>query len=250
VRINIELCAMFGYCAENKGGAPMVFRADEAASRGFESVKNYLIPRDIETGEKERSLKKLFDIVDKYGPVIDTYPSWHPLINHHDEHDHHYPASVPSNSCGYKGLDHTIYFVNAFITCPYGDGQPVMDSVEEFPYSPIARITAKRLDVQLYNSGTTPILVYCDWVIKPISSNCMIPASIAIPLMLQKEVPCWEWAERGETWETMRPYFLGSPHGSRSSLFVTQDTALTMKKIWKLLIDTGMFGPIEVSNQR
>jgi len=67
--------------------------------------------------------------------------------------------------------------------------------------------------------------------------------------MLQKEVPCWEWATLGETWETMRPYFLGSPHGSRSSLFVNQETALTMKKIWHLLINTGMFGSIKVSNQ-
>lgn len=224
----------------------MVFRADEAASRGFESVKNYLIPRDIEAGERERSENKLLDIVDKYGPVVDAYPSWHPLVTNHDDQC---PATSPSYSCGYKGLDHTRYFVNAFITCPYGDGQEILDSVEELPCSPIVTITAERLDVQLYQPDATPILVCCDWN-KPISSNCMIPASIAIPLMLQKEVPCWEWATRGETWETMRPYFLGSPHGSRSSLFVNQETALTMKKVWNLLINTGMFGSIKVSNQR
>ena len=39
------------------------------------------------------------------------------------------------------------------------------------------------------------------------------------------------------------------PHGSRSSLFVTQETGLTMKKVWIMLINTGMFGPIKVSNQ-
>lgn len=224
----------------------MVFRADEAASRGFESVKNYLIPRDIEAGERKRSEKKLFDIVDKYGPVVDAYPSWHPLVTNHNDQC---SATSPGFSCGYKGLDHTRYFVNAFITCPYDDGQEILDSVEELPYSPIATISAERLDVQLYQPDANPILVRCDWN-KPISSNRMIPASIAIPLMLQKEVPCWEWATFGETWETMRPYFIGSPHGSRSSLFVNQETALTMKKIWNLLINTGMFGAIKVSNQR
>lgn len=46
----------------------MAFRADESARSGFESVKNYLIPRDIEAGERERSENRLYDIVDKYGP--------------------------------------------------------------------------------------------------------------------------------------------------------------------------------------
>lgn len=223
----------------------MAFRADESASSGFESIKNYLLPRGIDVRERERSESKLFDIMEKYGPVVDGYPSWHPLVTHHDDQC---PETEPSDTCGYKGLDHTRYFVNAFITCPYGDGQEILDSVEALPYSSFATITAERLDVQLYQPNATPILVRCDWI-KPISSNGMIPASIAIPLMLQKEVPCWEWAKYGETWETMRPYFLGSPHGSRSSLFVNQETGLTMKKVWNILINTGVFGPIKVSNQ-
>jgi len=223
----------------------MAFRADESARNGFEAVKNYLIARGIEADERERSENKLFDIENKYGPVIDSYPSWHPLVSHHDNRC---PATTPSDQCGYQGLDHTRYFLNAFITCPYDDGQKVIDSVEALPHSSIAKIKTERLDVQFYQSHANPILVYCDWK-KPIAPNGMIPASLAIPLMLQKELSCWELAELGETWETMRPYFLGSPHGSRSSLFLNQETALTMKKIWHLLINTGMFGPIKVSNQ-
>lgn len=223
----------------------MAFRADESANSGFESVKNYLIPRDIEAGERERSKQKLIAVMDEYGPVVESYPSWHPLVTHHDDR---HPATTPGDRCGYKGLDHTRYFVNAFITCPYNDGQKILDSVESLPSSPVATISAERLDVKLYRPNATPILVSCSWE-KPISLNGMIPASIAIALMLQKEVPCWEWASCGETWETMRSYFLGSPHGSRSSLFVNQETGLTMKKVWNLLINTGMFGPIKVSNQ-
>jgi hypothetical protein len=220
----------------------MAFRADESANNGLESVNNYFIPRNIEAEERERSEDKLFDIVEEYGSVIECYPSWHPLVTHHDD------QCLPSDRCGYKGLDHTRYFANAFITCPYGDGQEVIESVEALPYSDIVNIKAERLDVQLYRPQATPILVSCVWK-KPIDTNGMIPASVAIPLMLQKEVPCWEGASRGETWESMRPYFLGAPHGSRSSLFVNQETGLTMKKVWNLLINTGMFGPIKVSNQ-
>ncbi len=106
----------------------MAFRADESASSGFESVKNYLIKRGMEADERERSVDKLLDIVDEYGPVVDGYPSWHPLVTHHDDQC---PTMTPNALCGYKGLDHVRYFVNAFITCPYGDGQEILDSVEE-----------------------------------------------------------------------------------------------------------------------
>ena len=222
----------------------MTFRADESASSGLESVKNYYT-RNLEVEDRERSKEMLSDIADKYGPVVGAYPSWHPLVTHHDVR---YPVTTPSDRCAYKGLDHVRYFVNAFIACPYGDGQSILDSVESLPSCPGATISAERLDVKLYHPKATPVLVSCNWE-KPISDNGMIPASIAIPLMLLKEVPCWEWAALGETWETMRPHFLGSPHGSRSSLFVNQETGLTMKKVWNLLINTGMFGPVKVSNQ-
>lgn len=218
----------------------MAFRADEAAQRGLESAKNYLIPRDIKSSKSE---DMLLEIVEEYGPVVGDYPSWHPMIARHKGTD---PITRPSNERSpYKGLDHTCYFLNAFITCPYNDGQEVIDSVEALSQNPIATIRAERLDVQFYAEGTTPVLVTCDWNVLT-SNNQMIPASVAVPLLLEKELPCHKWAQCAETWETMRPYFLGTPHGSRSSLFVDQQTALTMKKIWNLLIGTGMFGDIKI----
>ncbi|MBL4869072.1 MAG: hypothetical protein JKY67_22140 [Pseudomonadales bacterium] len=99
--------------------------------------------------------------------------------------------------------------------------------------------------MKLYNEATTPILVTCEFA-KPLEATGMIPAAIAVPLMLQKEVPCHEWAERGEPWESMHYYLLGEPHGSRSSLFVSQETGLAMKKIWNLIVNTGMFGPVKM----
>jgi hypothetical protein len=44
----------------------------------------------------------------------------------------------------------------------------------------------------------------------------------------------------------MRPYLLGEPHGNRSSLFVSQDTAIALKKIYLSLVETGMFGPLKM----
>lgn len=222
----------------------MAFRADEAARVGYERVLSYLVPRpkDADESERSRSKEAVRDIIDELGPVIDSYPTWHPLVSNHDSR---HPQTLPCDRSGYRGLDHTKYFAHGFVTCPYDDGQQVIDSVEALPYNPAAAITAERLDVKLYNPGTTPILVKCRWH-HPLEMDGTIPLSIAMPLLLEREIPCWRWAEVAETWETMRHYFLGSPHGSRSSLFVNQETGQGIKKVWNALIYTGMFGPIKV----
>jgi hypothetical protein len=223
----------------------MAFRADEAARAGLASVLEYLVPRaqHLDEAERARSREALLDIADRLGPVVEGYPSWHPLVrNYRDDRS---PATSPGPECGYRGLDHTRYFANGFITCPYDDGQQVLDSVAALPDHPAARITAERLDIKLYNPSCTPVLVECEWE-TPLKSDRTIPLSIAMPLLLEKELPCVWRAEVAETWESMRYYFLGRPHGSRSSLFVNQDTGQGLKKVSDALIYTGMFGPIKV----
>ena len=222
----------------------MAFRADEAAKAGFEEAAKYLVPRprDADEAQRAKSREALFDIVSELGPVVDRYPTWHPLVRNHDSRK---PSSVPGPACGYIGLDHTIFYVNGFITCPYGDGQEVIESVEALPRHHAAYVTAEKLDLSFYNPSTTSILIRCNWE-RSLETDKTIPLSIAAPLMLEKEIPCWVWSEVAETWESMRPYFLGAPHGARSSLFVSQETGQYLKKIWENIIYSGMFGPINV----
>lgn len=47
------------------------------------------------------------------------------------------------------------------MTCPYDDGQKVIDSVLKLRSSEISNITVERLDVKFYASTVTPILVRC-----------------------------------------------------------------------------------------
>lgn len=223
----------------------MAFRADEAAQAGYEEAERYLIGRlrDVSSEERARSKEALQDIVDELGPVVEAYPSWHPLVRHHDDR---HPVIFPGTECGYEGLDHTRCFAHGFVTCPYDDGRRVLESVEALQFKhQAASITAERLDVKFYNSSAKPILVKCEWS-KPLPMDKLIPLAIVTPLLLEKELPCWEWSQVAETWETMRPYFLGAPHGARSSLFVSQETGQAIKKVWEALIYTGMFGPIKV----
>ncbi len=221
----------------------MVFRVDEEVKNGFERAMNFLVPLKISGAQRKRSQDLVADIIDKCGPVVGTYPSWHPLVSANDERDS--PVVYPEARCGYHGLDHTVLFVNGFVSCPYVNEQTIIDSVEKLPSNSVATITAERLKEQLYLPPAKAILVRCEWQ-QMMPNDGMIPKSLAVPLMLEEELPCWREAERAESWETMRPYFLGSPHGGRSSLFVNQETGQALKNVWKSLIYSGMFGPLKV----
>jgi hypothetical protein len=216
----------------------MAFRADEAAQRGYDEIKEYLISRRISPSQRNVAEDALRHIISECGPPVDSYPTWHPLVS---QHNGRYPETYPRHESGYRGLDHTRCFAHGFITCPYTDGQEVINSTENIECPPCVSITAERLEVPFYAEGATPILVRCDWH-NGLEQNHTIPKSLAVPLMLERELPAWRWAERPETWETMRPYLLGQPHGNRSSLFVSQDTAIAIKKIYLAMVDTGMFG--------
>ena len=216
----------------------IVFRSDEAAAAGLESVNNYLLPRSFTQAQRDAGEQMLREIVTEIGPVVDAYPTWHPLVA---KHNSRYPETVPSDRTGYRELDHTRYFAHGFITCPYGNSDEVIHSALDNVCPPGVSISAERLDVAFYAEGTEPVLVRCHWDID-LEANHTIPKAMAVPLMLEQELPMWRSAQRPETWETMRPYLLGEPHGNRSSLFVTQDTSLALKKVYLALVDSGMFG--------
>ena len=60
----------------------MAFRANEAAMENRKSAERYLLSnlKELSTQERDASRKYLSDLMDKMGPVIDTYPVWHPLL--------------------------------------------------------------------------------------------------------------------------------------------------------------------------
>jgi hypothetical protein len=223
----------------------MAFRANEAEKAGREEAFNYLVGRGIEPKQKEQSEALLFDLITQYGPVVDSYPVWHPLVtSNKTKHDPRKHSRTPS----FEGLDHTIYLMNALITCPYADSgqsEAVLESATSIGDCPVATISAEVLDKPLYHSAASAVLVKCEWS-KPMNPDGTIPKSVAVPLLLENELPAWRYSEVGETWETMKSDFLGLPCGSRSSLFVNQETGQYIKKLWNHLIYSGMFGPIMV----
>lgn len=227
----------------------MAFRANEEIERGRQMAMGKLLGRSLDPGQQQKSRGVLSELIDRYGPVIDCYPYWHPLVADND--DRQSPPTVPGARCGYEALDHAVFLRSGFIACPYDGGEAVLRSAERIDARDLTRgiasIEAEKIDAQLYHPSATPILVRCTWH-RPLNRDGSIPTALAIPLLLERELPAWRSAQRAETWKTMAPYILGQPCGSRSSLFINEETGQALKTVWNTLINTGMFGPIRVDS--
>ena len=223
----------------------MAFRANEATEGGFERARQYFLsPKSLGKDDVSRGTELLDKLSVRWGPFIDSYPSWHPLVSSGNSRPA-CPTTPPREKSGYQGLDHTLFLRDAFITCPYTNGDEVIKSVENINYPDCVDVQCEKLDATLYNEGTTSVLVTCKWM-KPPQADRTISQRCAVALMLEQEIQYWKEADYGETWETMKPFFLGQPCGSKSSLFVNQKTGQAMKKVWEAIIYAGVFGAIKV----
>lgn len=221
----------------------MAFRIQEEKDKGLEMALAYLTPRGSDESVKKAVSEAVRKLIKDHnlGPVVECYPEWHPLISHVRGSGW---ALTPCRETSYEGLDHTVFFANGFITCPYGNGQSVIDSVEALPPNSAALITVEKLDHVLYSPDATPILVKCDWYCE-LEDDGQIPLSVAAALMLEHEVPYWKTASCAESWDAMKRNLIGAPHGGRVSFFVTADTGQGLKRLWNELIRTGMFGELK-----
>lgn len=200
--------------------------------------------REIPIPQREQSRSDFEDLLDQYGPVVASYPSWHPLVACGNERRQ--PWTIPNENRGYRGLDHTILLRDAFITCPYDNEKTVLKSVDEMRRKDSNfLIEAEELEMTLYHPKAKPILVKCHWD-KPLYPDGTINKAEVVPLLLEFELPAWRTSEVAETWETMRSYILGQPCGQLSSLFINKETGTLLKKLWNDLIYSGMYGPIKV----
>lgn len=221
------------------------FRADEAAEIEFQRAARYLVPHDWPSDVRAESLDFLRELTYQYGPVISRYPTWHPFVRNHDPR---LPEFWPSERTKLNGLDHNVGLVSAFITCPYAASDNVeklQSALQAFPQHHAAYVSVEPINVQLYSPQAAPMLVVCDWR-QPLEKANQIPKSLAVPLMIETELNSWDGSQLAERWDTMRPYILGEPHGSRSSLFVSQETAIALKAVYMNMVESGMFGPLRM----
>lgn len=214
----------------------MEFRAPIAAAQQNAIACNYLTENMT---DKEAGLERFQELLDVLGNSVECFPDWHPILT-----DPPQPYGQHVHSIGqletYQGCDHTVFFVRGFVTCPYNEGaaDKLVKAVNRVP-----SLYAHRLDEQLYNKGTYPVVVESGKI--ELEADGTIRSRDALAMFAQQTVKHARDAEVAETWWNIRSSILGRPHGSRSSLFVNQHAGSHMRKILEALNDSGMFGPIK-----
>ena len=214
----------------------MEFRHPKAAADANAVALKYL----TESLSNPKQGKLLFEkIIDDLGNSVDMYPGWHPIMTIPPTRNGE-EATTLSQIEAYDGVDHTVLFVRGFVTCPYGES--TADKLVENINS-ITGLHARRLDTPLYHDTAYPVLVSA-WDIE-LEADGTIRSRDALAWCVQSLVKEARKAEVGEPWWNLRTDILGTPHGSRSSLFVNQYTGGHIRKILEALNNSGMYGPIK-----
>ena len=213
----------------------MEFRHPSAATETNTKYRDYLTK---ELNDSEEGRATFEEVVARLGNAVDNHPNWHPIVTAPLN------KSCRSASIGgldtYRGIDHTVYFVRGFVTCPYSeeDANKLVDSVNKIP-----QLHAYRLETPLYSDYAFPVLVEAMEVV--LEADGTIRSRDALLWHTKEMLEFARDADVAETWWNLRTNILGSPHGSRSSLFVNQHTGGHMRKILEALNNSGMYGPVK-----
>lgn len=202
---------------------------------------NYLIKRDLSAHERLPLVAGFERLLKELGPVVKSYPSWHPLVARSKRTMSGNPPTIPNSTTGYEGLDHTVYFAHGFITCPYQDAEKVIASSEARYDDSEAYIEAEQIDLPFYSKSCQCVVVRCVWT--KLNDDMTVPSSIAVPLMMEAELPQWRKASVAEDFTTMRPYLYGAPNTAKGSAFVDKKTTTLIRDIYKSMVMSGMYGP-------
>jgi hypothetical protein len=212
----------------------MAFRYDEVVAEQRQRAHEYAANsvRDARYTNDDRARSQIFMeyLLDTYGPLIDRYPDWHPL-------------KPRLNSGNYGGFDdHSVTFRDAILFAPYGDDKAHWEELSA--YAKKYDLFAEKVEGELFhhpNCHLYLLIVPHSMMVEDEEENPYIHRTSAIEALLSNwkrvcgdgERPhsfqCWE------SWDTMRPYLIGSPCGKRSSLFVDEATGQAIKRLYAVI---------------
>jgi len=213
----------------------MEFRSPNVAKEQNSEAVEYFTKN---LNDKDLSKTKLEEVMRDLGDCVRSFPDWHPIIRA-PQKGIKSNASFIANSDVYAGTDHTRNFVRGFITCPYSEdsANKLVENVNQ-----IQGLHASRLFFPLYTDDAYPVVVEALEV--ELEGDGTIRSRDAIRWFAEQTIGEAAKAELAETWWNIRSGILGTPHGSRSSLFVNQHTGVHMRKILEALNNSEVFGPI------
>lgn len=202
--------------------------------QAVKAATEMLVPEEV-----EKTKRYLAEIQKELGPVIEAYPSWHPLVRHIAQST----SKEPALFFQYPGVDHPLLFANGFLSAPYSEEkiQETIDAIESLPLMDDATITYERINLPLYHQDAKLLLVRVHWN-RSLLSDGTLPLYIVVPNVLKMVMASAFSSSVGEDWRSMSLYFIGSPRSEDESVFVNAETTAVLKRLWNDLRDMGCFG--------
>jgi hypothetical protein len=213
----------------------MEFRSPTVAAQQNAKAMSYLVGN---LSDQVAGRLLVEELILELGSAVDRYPDWHPILTTPPRHSGEHISDL-AQLPAYAGVRHTKEFVRGFVTCPYSekDADELVKSVGKIP-----GLHARRLDAPLYDDAAHPVVIVAMNI--ELEADGTIRSRDAIAWFAQRAAASADRAQVAETWWNIRSLILGSPHGSRSSLFVNQHAGLHMRKILEAMNASGMFGPV------
>lgn len=214
----------------------MEFRAPDLSKQETDEAIEFFT-KNLENPDTSR--ERLEELITELGSAVGSYPDWHPILREPSK-DAFTEAMYLSDVKAFKQMDHTRSFVRGFITCPYSSdaASELIENVNK-----ISGLYAYQLDYPLYADNAFPVVV--EAVEVELEADGTIRSRDALKWFLQKAADDSRDAQVAETWWNIRSLILGTPHGSRSSLFVNQHAGGHMRKILEALNESGVYGEIK-----
>lgn len=221
----------------------MTFRANESATDLLDAAVHRLT-QGLPVAARPAAAEYIRDLAAEHGPVVKGYPFWHPFICTSDFRSH-YIYNTPIDHNGWKGLDHSVFFARAFVTCPYHDSGAVLASANtintalrerQSPYL----LSVQSLPVTLYAASAKPILVTT--TMEAGEGSAITDSEALDGFLWFASVLLRMGGDVIEPWENVKEFFLGTPCGTRSSLFVSEKAGSTMRRLLAELNKSGVFG--------
>lgn len=217
----------------------MEFRAPSVAKTQNSAATEYLTKS---LSDQKKGIEVLTEVFQTLGNAVYSFPDWHPILTIPQKTAFYHMGNISQISL-YNGIDHTQEFVRGFVTCPYSE-ETANQLVKRM--NQISGLNVYRLESALYADNAFPVVVEAYEV--ELEADGTIRSKDALRWFVQQAMSEAKTAQVAETWWNVRSLILGSPHGSRSSLFVNQFTGVHMRKILEALNNSGLFGPIKESS--
>jgi hypothetical protein len=222
----------------------MGFRAAEVAETNLRAAVQHMT-QWLKPEQRAKAERVLREIVEDCGPVVESYPVWHPLVDTGKHTRDRFTDVRPSWENGWsEGIDHAVLMRSGFITSPYRCSADVVAAAEALTNAAKGEMyfTAEVLPKgALYNDAATPVVVRMEMGLE---SDGTIERWRATRGVL-------EWASTrarhaqayatqcAEPWENLTGMLLGYPNGKRSSLVINEATGNAMRKMVMAINQSG-----------